>query len=176
MLKMKKFTILLATAFLFACQTLDTSTMSISEKQILPAEQKITMPIVGGVETLYIPPFEVSFQARMDTGAETSSIDAQNIRPFERDGEKWISFDIINRKNNQKHHFEKPLIRKTTIVRTLKKEKRYVINLSIKMGNEIINEEFTLNDRSNFEYQILIGRNIINGRFLIDSSIEKTLH
>ena len=134
------------------------------------------MPIVGGVETLYIPPFEVSFQARMDTGAETSSIDAQNIRQFERDGEKWISFDIINRKNNQKHHFEKPIIRKTSIVRTLKEEKRYVVHFAIKMGNEIIDTEFTLNDRSKFEYQILIGRNIINGRYLIDPSIENTLH
>ena len=44
------------------------------------------------------------------------------------------------------------------------------------MGEEIIDTEFTLNDRSKFEYQVLIGRNIINGRFLIDSSIENTLH
>ena len=176
MLKMKKITILLATTFLFACQTVNTPTISVSEDAAPIIKQKITMPIVGGVETLYVPPFEVSFQARMDTGAETSSIDAHNIRPFERDGEKWVSFDIINRKNNKKHHFEKPIIRKTNIVRTLKKEKRFVVNFPIKMGNEIINEEFTLNDRSKFEYQVLIGRNIINGRFLIDPSIEKTLH
>ena len=134
------------------------------------------MPIVGGVETLYIPPFEVSFQARMDTGAETSSIDAKNIRHFERDGEKWVSFDITNRKNNQTHHFERPVVRKTSIIRTGNEEKRYVVNFDIKMGEEIIGAEFTLNDRSKFEYQVLIGRNIINGRYLIDSSTENTLH
>lgn len=173
---MKKFTILLATVFLFACQTVNTTTTPISENTPSVIQQKSTLPIIGGVENLYIPPFEISFQARMDTGAETSSIDAQNIRPFERDGEKWISFDITNRKNGQKHHFEKPIIRKTNIVRTIQGEKRYVVHFAIKMGNEIIDTEFTLNDRSKFEYQILIGRNIISGRYLIDSSIENTLH
>ena len=44
------------------------------------------------------------------------------------------------------------------------------------MGDEIIDAEFTLNDRSKFEYQVLIGRNILNGRFIIDPSIENTLH
>lgn len=173
---MKKFTVLLTTFLLFACQTTDSTTMPISPKDTSTNLPKANLPIVGGVENLYIPPFEISFQARMDTGAETSSIDAQNIRPFERDGEKWVSFNITNRKNGQKHHFEKPIIRKTSIIRTLKEEKRYVVHFAIKMGDEIIDTEFTLNDRSKFEYQILIGRNIISGRYLIDSSIENTLH
>ena len=173
---MKKFITLFTTLFLFACQTTDKINSSITEKQPINTKPNISIPIVGGVETLYIPPFEVSFQARMDTGAETSSIDAYNIRPFERDGEKWISFDIINRKNSQIHHFKKPIIRKTSIVRTGNEEKRYVVNFDIKMGDEIIDAEFTLNDRSKFEYQVLIGRNIINGRYLIDASIENTLH
>lgn len=172
---MKKFTILLTSIFLCACQT-NNITSSTPQKKEPAIKQNIIMPIVGGVENLYIPPFEISFQARMDTGAETSSIDAKNIRPFERDGEKWVSFDIINRKNSQSYHFEKPIVRKTNIVRTLKGEKRYVVHFDIKMGAEIIDAEFTLNDRSKFEYQVLIGRNIINGRYLIDSSIENTLH
>lgn len=173
---MKKITILITSIFLFACQTIDNKIILTPENQNLTPNKNITLPIVGGVESLYIPPFEISFQARMDTGAETSSIDATNIKPFERDGEKWVSFNITNRKNGQIHHFKKPIIRKTTIVRTLKEEKRYVVLFDIKMGNEIINAEFTLNNRSKFDYQVLIGRNIINGRYLIDSSIENTLH
>ena len=112
----------------------------------------------------------------MDTGAETSSLDAKNIRPFERDGEKWVSFDIINRKNGEKHHYQKPVKRKTNIVRTGEKERRYVVHMDIKFGKEIINAEFTLNDRDKFDYQVLIGRNIINGRFIIDPSLENTMH
>ena len=40
----------------------------------------------------------------------------------------------------------------------------------------MINAEFTLNDRSKFDYQVLIGRNIINGRFIIDPTLENTMH
>ena len=111
-----------------------------------------------------------------NTGAETSSLDAKNIRPFERDGEKWVSFDIINRKNGEKHHYQKPVKRKTNIVRTGEEERRYVVHMDIKFGKEIINAEFTLNDRDKFDYQVLIGRNIINGRFIIDPSLENTMH
>ena len=61
-------------------------------------------------------------------------------------------------------------------MRTIHGEKRYVVHFDIKMGEELIDTEFTLNDRSKFEYQVLIGRNILNGRFIVDSSIENTLH
>ena len=47
--------------------------------------------------------------------------------------------------------------------------------MDVKIGNELINADFTLADREKFTYQILIGRNILNGRFLIDPSLENTL-
>ena len=173
---MKKLTIFFATMFLFGCHSSGTPVNINTSTSQLTDKTSTQIPIVGGVETLYIHPFDISFQARMDTGAETSSIDAKNIQPFERDGEKWVSFDITNRKNNQTQHFEKNIIRKTNIIRTLQEETRYVVNMNIKIGNEIIDTEFTLNDRSKFAYQVLIGRNIINGRFIIDPSTENTLH
>lgn len=173
---MKKFAILLLVTFLFGCQSLNHKSLEISENEVLVKQHSNTSPIIGGVETVYVPPFEIPFQARIDTGAEISSIDAKNIRPFERDGEKWVSFDITNKKTSQTIHFEKPIVRKTNIIRTLQGEKRYVVHFDVKMGEEIIDTEFTLNNRSKFEYQVLIGRNILNGRFIVDSSIENTLH
>jgi hypothetical protein len=173
---MKKLTIFFTSIFLLGCQTVPEMTKNFDITNETSNTKSPQLPIVGGVETVYVPPFEMSFQARMDTGAETSSIDAHNIKPFERDGEKWVSFDLTNRKNGQHHRFEKPIVRKTNIVRTIQGEKRYVVHFDIKIGEEIIDTEFTLNDRSKFEYQVLIGRNIINGRFIIDPSIENTLH
>ena len=173
---MKKFAAFIALFILNACQTpIEKSPSSQISTPSTPSQINQT-PIAGGVETLHIIPFKMTFHARMDTGAETSSIDVLNMRPFERDGEKWISFDIKNRKNNEIHHFEKPVKRKTAIVRTGEKEIRYVVHMDIKMGNELIDAEFTLNDRSKFEYQVLIGRNIINGRFIIDPTLENTMH
>ena len=173
---MKKFTALITSILLTACQSM----VDHSEIATLPTTENHSLEtktlIAGGIETLYVTSMAMPFHARMDTGAETSSIDAQNIRPFERDGEKWVSFDITNRKNGETKHFEKPIKRKTNIIRTGEKERRYVVLLDIKMGQDMINAEFTLNDRSKFDYQVLIGRNIINGRFIIDPTLENTMH
>lgn len=173
---MKKVVVLMLLTILGACQSAPKDVVSEAPEVVVPSPTENTLPIVGGVEALYLVPMKTPFHARMDTGAETSSLDVRNARPFERDGEKWISFDVVNRKNDEKYHFEKPLKRRTTIVRTGKKERRYVVQMGIKMGEELINAEFTLNDRSRFDYQILIGRNILNGRFVIDPSLENTMH
>lgn len=171
---MKKITSLISLLLLTACQTHVQQT-PVAKMTPLP-KPAYNMPVAGGIETLYVTPLQMPFQARMDTGAETSSVDAKNMRPFERDGEKWISFDIINRKNGEKHHFEKRIKRKTKIVRPEASETRYTVNMNIKMGRELITAEFTLADREKFDYQVLIGRNIINGRFIIDPTTENTMH
>lgn len=144
-----------------------------------PAEVRPTttpgLEIIGAVEPVYFLPMKAPFAARIDTGAETSSVDADAIRPFERDGEKWISFTLINAQNGEKHTFEKRLKRKVTIRRAEIDESRYVVNMNVKIGTEIINADFTLARRDKFNYQGLIGRNIISGRFLVDPSIENTI-
>ena len=171
---MKKILSLATLFMLISCQA-NLQQTPVAEMTPFP-KPTYTTPVAGGVETLYVTPMQMPFKARMDTGAETSSIDAKNLRPFERDGEKWISFDVINRKNGEKHHFEKRIKRKARIVRIELSEYRYTVDMSIKMGNELITAEFTLADREKFDYQVLIGRNIINGRFIIDPTIENTMH
>ena len=49
--------------------------------------------IIGAVEKVRLLPPNVVLKARIDTGAKTTSIDAQNIIPFERDGKEWVRFD-----------------------------------------------------------------------------------
>ena len=51
-----------------------------------------------------------------------------------------------------------------------------LVIMDIKMGQKLIKAEFTLNDREKFDYQLLIGRNIINGRYIIDPTLQNTLH
>ena len=48
--------------------------------------------------------------------------------------------------------------------------------MDIKIGSNLINAEFSLANREKFTYQALIGRNVLNGRFMVDPSIENTLH
>lgn len=172
---MKKIIVLGLLMFLTACA--GTTTPKIEENTEVKQSTKSVdhAPIIGGVERVYVENIATPFHARVDTGAEISSIDAMNITPFERDGEKWVSFEVLNRANGKKTKFEKPLKRKTVIKRTLEREQRYVVKLKVKMGKNLITAEFSLNDRSKFDYQVLIGRNIINGRYIVDTSVSNTL-
>ncbi|MGN1062695.1 MAG: ATP-dependent zinc protease [Alphaproteobacteria bacterium] len=141
-----------------------------------PAPKTHSMGIIGAVEPVYFLPMKSPLFARIDTGAESSALDAQNIRPFEREGEKWVAFDIINRQNGAREHFEKRIYRQMTIKRIGQDEERISVLMTIKMGKERITAQFSLTDRSKFDYQALIGRNILTGRAIVDTSLAKTLY
>lgn len=152
----------------------------ISLPVIVPAveikrETKYALGIIGEVENVYIAPIKSPFEARIDTGAQTSSIDVETQRIFERDGTKWVSFDIVNKETNEKHTFEKRVEEITKIKRIEASEERIVVVMDIKMGNQTIKERFTLAKRDKFNYQVLIGRNILTGRAVVDTALQNTL-
>lgn len=171
---------------LIACLFFMCSACSINDKPkhtFIPAIEVKTKPevkhvlgIIGAVEPVYILPMKASFQARIDTGAETSSLDVDEYHFFERDGEKWVSFKITNSANNEPHVFEQKLRRKVSIRRIEKNEIRPVVKLNIKMGGQIIKADFTLAQREKFDYQVLIGRNVLTGRAIVDTALSNTLH
>ena len=139
------------------------------------ARSKGELDIIGAVEPIYILPMKTPFYARIDTGAETSSIDVKNLTRFERDGEKWISFDIEHRESHETHHFEKKIKKRVAIRRAEEFEHRRTVDMTVKFGGKTFTATFSLADRTDFDYQALVGRNIITGRAIVDTSISKTL-
>ena len=131
--------------------------------------------IIGAVEPFYILPMKSAFLARIDTGATTSSVDVQNLKHFERDGEKWVSFEIVNSRSKEKYLFEKEVVKNVKIKRIEQEEHRVKVLMDVKMGGEKIKAEFTLAEREDFKYQGLIGRNILTGRYIVDTSVSNTL-
>lgn len=97
-------------------------------------------------------------------------------RIFERDGEKWVAFKLKNRKTGEEHVFEKKVERSFKVKRAGKDESRKAIKMDVKMGGEVFSAVFSIADRSNFDYQGLVGRNILTGRFLVDTSTSYTLN
>ncbi len=147
---------------------------AVSEKTE-PLQPKVPLRVIGEVEPIYFLPMKSPFLSRIDTGAETSSVDADDIRPFERDGEKWVGFDLVNWETGEKYHFEKKIKRQPTVKRINGDEERIVVVMDIKMGGKIVKEEFSLAKRDRFNYQGLIGRNILTGRVIVDTSLNNTL-
>lgn len=134
------------------------------------------MKVIGAIEPIYILPIKAPFYARVDTGAETSSIDVDNLTNFERDGEKWVSFDITSKASGQTEHFEKKVKKRVAVRRINEYEHRKIVEMRVKFGGETFDAQFSLADRSDFDYQALIGRNILMGRAIVDVSAAKTLH
>lgn len=114
---------------------------------------------VGWLELIHIHPDHRfhPFIAKLDTGAETSSIDARDIEKFEKDGKKWIKLNLIDH-NAKLFPYEAPLIRSVSIKRHGGKPlSREVITIPISRFGRTFAVEFSLADRSAFEYRVLLG-------------------
>lgn len=130
--------------------------------------------IIGAVEEVQLPDQKISLNARIDTGATTTSINAQNIKKFERDGKKWVKFEIHNEKGKLAS-IEKPVSRMVNIKRHGAEDQiRYAVKLKLKLGKINIVSEVTLADRSKFTFPLLIGRSFLTDMAIVDVSKEFT--
>lgn len=136
-----------------------------------------TLPVIGAVETLTLVKEKLRFPARIDTGAETSSLGAVGIQPFERDGKGWLRFQVKDQATAKLVELERPLERKAKIKQhgALAAE-RFVVSLQVSIGDIKQNCEFSLIDRTDYEYPALIGRNFLNGKAMVDVSGEYLTH
>ena len=134
------------------------------------SQSSASAPVPAGwVEKAQIYPEGITLHAKLDTGAKTTSINAQKPEFFERDGNRWVRFKITNR-NDDSTIIEAKIVREATIKRHFDQQQvRPVILLDICIGNVRKKEEVNLVDRSNLNYQLLIGRNFLKETFLIDS-------
>ena len=110
--------------------------------------------IVGWVERIRIYPGKLKIKAKLDSGAENSSLHAIQIEEFEHNGEKWVRFDLTNWQNRTAT-LEKKVIRTAKIKKHDRAPgERLVIHLVIFLGNVYKEVEVNLVDRSHFKYRI----------------------
>ncbi|MDC0609465.1 ATP-dependent zinc protease [Vibrio sp.] len=130
--------------------------------------------VLGSVEKVTIDAVNKTLDARVDTGAKTSSINAEDIESFERNGEEWVRFHIANDKDEKKEWIEAPVVRNVKIKQASNEdgEKRIVVKLWVTVGDIHEKTEFTLADRSQMSHPILLGREFIRDIALVDVSKE----
>ncbi|KZY71024.1 alpha-L-glutamate ligase [Oleiphilus sp. HI0071] len=110
-------------------------------------------------------------KARVDSGAKTSSIHAFNIHTFRRDNEKWVSFEIHPIQNSRRTviRCERPIVDRRAVKSSSGvAETRYVISTPMTLGDETWDVELTLANRDSMGYRMLLGREAMKGRVLID--------
>jgi hypothetical protein len=128
--------------------------------------------IVGWVERVRLHPGNMPLEAKLDSGAEYSSIDATDIKEFTRNGEKWVRFEI-NDHHGKSVTLERKLLRHATIKRHFfKSQARPVVRLWICVGKFYRETDVNLVDRTGFIYPLLIGRKFMEGRLIIDPGVQ----
>lgn len=133
----------------------------LQNKVILGSEEWCAFPELG------IP----TIKARVDSGAKTSAMHAINIAPFIKNDANWVKFDINPIQNNIKTiiHCEAPLVDKRIVKSSSGfREHRYVIQTSIKLGDVKWPIEMTLTNRDSMGFRMLLGREAMSGRVLVD--------
>ena len=67
--------------------------------------------IFGYVEDIKVMELGWVMEAKLDTGATTSSIDAREIEPFEKDDDDWVRFKVVDRDTGTEAWIERPVER-----------------------------------------------------------------
>ncbi len=131
--------------------------------------------IIGSEEWCSFEGFGIpAIKARIDSGAKTSSIQANNIKLFSKETEKWVSFEVFPIQQNKSISitceakiYAKRLVKSSMGI----SEKRLVIKAPITTGDFTYDIELTLaNNRDSMEFRMLLGREALNKRYLIDTS------
>ena len=128
-----------------------------------------TTPLtIGYLENVVIAPGMLRMQAKIDTGAKSSSIDALNILPFKQDGKEWVRFAVAGN-NEEVWRFKLPVVRIVRIKRAgAPTSRRYVVELGVCLGTVYKKAEVNLINRTGMKYRVLIGRMFLAGDFVVD--------
>lgn len=128
--------------------------------------------VYGWVEKTTLEPWGVELKAKLDSGALTSSMHAEHIEEFTRDGEKWVRFevevedeatgDVVARE------YERKVFRRLILTGAGGQDRRPAVLMTICMGDTRYQEQFSLEDRDDMNYPVLLGRRAIQDLGLLD--------
>jgi len=128
--------------------------------------------LIGRKEDINLPDLKLKeLDAKIDTGAYTSSMHCHHIETVKKGGTEFLKFKLLDP--------EHPSYQTRTFVfRNFKKKKvrssngevehRYVIETKLEIYGKIFKTEFTLTDRSDMKYPLLLGRKFIKQGFIVD--------
>lgn len=128
--------------------------------------------VFGWVEKATVEPWGVEVKAKLDSGALTSSLDAREIEGFDKHGESWVRFRLKLEDEASGELFskrlERPLYRVLKVRGAGGRDERPVVLLRICLGDTVYEEQFSLRDRGEMHYPLLLGRRTIRHLGLLD--------
>jgi len=142
----------------------------------LNKEEKTT---IGRRERVSFPDLQLNnLEAKIDTGAYTAALHCSEIWTEESNGITELLFKLLD--DSHPNYKENIFRFKTFGKRKIKNssgifESRYTIKTPVKIGRKKIQASISLTDRGGMKYPVLIGRKLLNKRFLVDVSLLNVL-
>ncbi|MBD3615749.1 MAG: ATP-dependent zinc protease [Gracilimonas sp.] len=131
------------------------------------------LKIIGRIEQVDLPEWEFySLEAKIDTGAYTSSLHCHHIEPFKKNGKDWIRFYLLDpdHESYNDKKLEMPIYDQREVKSSNgETELRYFVQTKINFFDGLYMIEFSLTNRSAMKYPLLIGRKFLKkGPFIVD--------
>ncbi|MGB5269988.1 30S ribosomal protein S6--L-glutamate ligase [Eudoraea sp.] len=128
--------------------------------------------VVGSEEWCALPQLNIpAIKVRVDSGAKTSALHAVNIIPFKKDGIPWVRYEVHPLQNVGKTtiYCESPVLDKRKVKSSSGfGEIRYVIKTALAIAKSSWEIEITLTNRDSMGYRMLLGRQAMAGKILVD--------
>lgn len=129
-------------------------------------------PIIGWREWVALPGLRVpSVKAKVDTGARSSSLHAFALKEFRRGRRELVSFSLHPEQRSARHAQDVTLpVVDHRRVRSSngQLEQRPVVQIEVELLGRRWDVEFTLTNRDEMGFRMLLGRTALRGRFLVD--------
>jgi len=119
-----------------------------------------------------------AIKARVDSGAKTSSLQAANIKIVNRGANEWVKFEVSPLQENrsiaiecQARLVDRRMVKSSSGI----SEVRLVIKTPVTIGDLTFDIELTLANRDTMEFRMLLGREALNDRFIVNPAVNYQL-
>jgi ribosomal protein S6--L-glutamate ligase len=115
-----------------------------------------------------------AIKARVDSGAKTSSIQATNIKIINKGIQEWVTFEVNPLQENRSititceaRLIDRRMIKSSTGI----SEERLVVKTPVTLGEQTFDIELTLANRDTMEFRMLLGREALMDRFMVNPAL-----
>lgn len=123
--------------------------------------------VVGDVERVWLAPPDALVVARIDAGTETSALGASDVVEFERDGNKWVRFNLVLEGREEPVTLERPLKRHQRVSGS-NGPRSPVVALRVQIGDVRENVDIALVESVAGDAAMVLGRNFLTDVALVE--------